>query len=105
MSMTWSIENLFLKLTCKINSLQFQVLIIDPHGNEQAHCISPFPKMFCYSSSQYGNVTQYPETNETVLILPSHSYQGLNGKWTCLHGRNKDSAYTDVFIENCVGKY
>ncbi|VDH98323.1 Hypothetical predicted protein, partial [Mytilus galloprovincialis] len=97
--MTWSIVNNHVKLNCKTDNLQFNVLFFDAFEREYAFCFISFPKSVCHSHFQQGTISQDLLANETLLTIPL-TKDTENSKWTCRHGYNYEEAAVQVHSDH-----
>ncbi|CAC5398513.1 HARBI1 [Mytilus coruscus] len=94
----WKVTFHELKLICKVNTLHFNVRILDQYGTEQGYCITPTPTSKCEPYYKNGTLSQNTETNETTFIVHGKIDYRINGNWTCLHGRQRDTAQVEVTV-------
>lgn len=94
----WTATTTKLIFICKVDNLIFDVRILSPYSQEQAVCSPPYPSSQCKSHYENGIISQNGFTNETVLTLTRTIDTRVNGKWTCLHGKNRGQSAVDVSI-------
>lgn len=91
-------------LSCKVDQLQYGVIIYDDKGKEQAACLIPSSEQECFTYLQKAHTEQNLKTNTTTLTIPiDHMESSLNGNWTCLHGK-QDKANAEVSILSTTGR-
>lgn len=103
--MTYTIGADYLRLSCKIDNLEFKVLFSDPHSNEQAFCLLSYPSVLCHHHYSNSSINQNLSTNETVLIIRGTMNANVNGEWLCRHGNRFERATVDVKYDEESGIY
>lgn len=102
--LNWKVTLYELKLICKVNTLHFNVRILDQYGTEQGYCITPTPTSKCEPYYKNGTLSQNTKTNETIFIVHGKIDYRINGNWTCRHGRQRDTAQVEVTVLKMKGK-
>lgn len=88
-----------LTLTCKIDQLSSEVIIINPQGDIAGQCLSPQRHQrfgFCTR-----NTKQYITSNVTVLTLSLDTIK-VSGYWTCLHIKDGENDTINILVPNSV---
>ncbi|CAC5358502.1 unnamed protein product [Mytilus coruscus] len=94
--MTYTIGEDYLRLSCKVDNLEFKVLFSDPRNNEQAFCLLSYPTVLCHHHYSNSSINQNLSTNETVLTIRGTINANVNGEWLCRHGNRFERATVDV---------
>ncbi|CAC5421942.1 unnamed protein product [Mytilus coruscus] len=94
--MTYTVSEDILRLSCKVDNLEFKVLFSDPHNNEQAFCLLSYPTVLCHHHYSNSSINQNLSTNETVFTIRGKINANVNGKWLCRHGNRFERATVDI---------
>lgn len=82
-----TIDEEFLTLICKVDMLESYIKIINPHGIVVGSCLAPI------HTRAYGvcsnKMTQFLDSNRTILTLNISTEKYTGGMWICTHGSNK----------------
>lgn len=101
--MTWNFTGEKLKLKCLTNQTLSKISITDPFNQEQGYCSIPYPFPACTSHYRNGYIHQTLAGKETIFDLGGLIDTSVNGKWSCNHGTNVETAFADVSILNKIG--
>ncbi|XP_063419177.1 uncharacterized protein LOC134701996 [Mytilus trossulus] len=102
--LTWTVQNNYLDIRCRVNNLRFGVVVVNNRQQEQGFCIHPRPTPKCVASNNNTEIMQNSLTNITYLRIQGEMDRHFNGRWECKHGTNRDSATINVTILNSYSK-
>ena len=88
-------------IICSVDKLKYQIMFINPAGEENGKCGAPFRVgkgiVFCNGTF---NINQDLKTNTTTLIIEKSKL--IYGRWKCYHGTHIGFGSLDIKMP---GKY
>jgi hypothetical protein len=90
------IEEDALILTCRVDTLTFEVVFIGPDEHLQTFKCYPPIRQYNHSDCS-GNTTQDLTTNTTTLFL-NETDKSMSGVWRCTHGTKTGEDWLNITI-------